>query len=178
MKQHLRSNRRAAGPPASRADSTAHVIPILALMGQLVLAFSAHAVDGVLEINQTCAVNTGCFSGDTAGFPVTIDGSAGRSYRLTGDLVLPNGNTHGVRITTQDVGIDLNAFAIIGTACVGATNSSCPARLGNWKRCQRGQFEHALRDLGSERQHRGRRLSRRLSRASCKGDGPTPALER
>ena len=38
----------------------------------LVLATPALASDGVLEINQTCAVQTGCFTGDTAGFPVTI----------------------------------------------------------------------------------------------------------
>ena len=38
----------------------------------LALAPMAYAVDGVLEINQTCAVNTGCFAGDAAAFPVTI----------------------------------------------------------------------------------------------------------
>jgi hypothetical protein len=41
----------------------------------LLFATPALAVDGVLEINQTCAVQTGCFSGDTAGFPVTISAS-------------------------------------------------------------------------------------------------------
>ncbi len=47
----------------------------------LALATSAFATDGVLEINQTCAVQTGCFAGDTAGFPVEIDVAG--SYRLT-----------------------------------------------------------------------------------------------
>jgi len=32
----------------------------------------ALASGGVLEINQSCAVNTGCFTGDSAGFPVEI----------------------------------------------------------------------------------------------------------
>ena len=50
----------------------------------LLSASPALAVDGVLEINQVCADKTGCFSGDAAGFPVTI-GTAG-SYRLTGNL--------------------------------------------------------------------------------------------
>jgi hypothetical protein len=36
----------------------------------LAISGPAHAVDGVLEINQACAVNTGCFVGDTAGYPV------------------------------------------------------------------------------------------------------------
>ena len=63
---------------------------LLALITLLLLALAGPvlAVDGVLEINHTCAVQTGCFSGDTAGYPVTIDGTAGRSYRLTGDLIV------------------------------------------------------------------------------------------
>ena len=39
-------------------------------------ALPAFADEGVLEINQVCAVNTGCFVGDSAGFPVTIMDSA------------------------------------------------------------------------------------------------------
>ncbi len=98
-------------------------LPLYLLL--VTLAGPALATDGVLEINQTCALGTGCFSGDAAGWPVTIDGSAGRSYRLTGDLVLPNVNTDGIYITTHDIGIDLNNFTIIGAACVGATTTSC-----------------------------------------------------
>ena len=64
---------------------------------------SLHAGEGVLEINQACAVNpvTGCFSGDAPGFPVTIDGSAGRSYLLTGDLVIPDPDTSGISISAS-----------------------------------------------------------------------------
>ncbi len=100
------------------------VFALLAALAVGAAAPDARASDGVLEINETCAVQTGCFSGDTALYPVTIDGSAGRSYRLTGDLVVPE-NTDGILITTHDVGIDLNDFTIIGAACVGATDSSC-----------------------------------------------------
>jgi hypothetical protein len=52
----------------------------------LLLLFAAPALasDGVLEINQTCAVETGCLAGDSPGFPVTI--STAGSYRLTGSL--------------------------------------------------------------------------------------------
>jgi hypothetical protein len=76
--------------------------------------------DGVLEINQACALNGGCFSGDSGGFPVTIDGSAGKSYRLTGDLDL---STHptlpAIAISESFVTLDLNGFQIAGaTECV------------------------------------------------------------
>ena len=51
------------------------------------MASPALAVDGVLEINQTCAVLTGCFAGDAPGFPVTMDSTTpGKSFRLTSDL--------------------------------------------------------------------------------------------
>ena len=58
------------------------VLPLLTLT----LALPALAVDGVLEINQACAESTGCFAGDSPGFPVTIQDPG--SYRLTGALVL------------------------------------------------------------------------------------------
>ena len=38
----------------------------------LILASAAGASDGVIEINQACAENTGCVAGDSAGFPVFI----------------------------------------------------------------------------------------------------------
>lgn len=93
----------------------------------LALAASVLAADGVLEINQTCATRTGCFSGDAAGFPVTIGGKAGRSYRLTGDLIVPDENTDGIVVSTSDVGIDLNNFSIIRSGCEGAASSCTPA---------------------------------------------------
>ena len=46
------------------------ILLLVAVM--LWLAPAAGAVDGVLEINQACAVHTGCFSGDDPGLPVTI----------------------------------------------------------------------------------------------------------
>ncbi len=54
----------------------------------LTFATPTLAVDGVLEINQTCAVHTGCLSGDTPGFPVTISGAPGISFRLTSSLAV------------------------------------------------------------------------------------------
>ena len=82
----------------------------------LAVASPALAVDGVLEINQTCAKETGCFSGDTPGYPVTINGSAGRSYKLTSDIGGVIGlNTNAIEIIADDITIDLAGFRIICT---------------------------------------------------------------
>ena len=92
---------------------------LISLAATLFLAPSAHAVDGVLEINQACA-SVGCFSGDDPGFPVTIDGAAGRSYRLTSNLGVSNVFTHGIFVKqgANDVSIDLNGFAIGRASCL------------------------------------------------------------
>lgn len=87
----------------------------------------AGAGDGVLEIGQACALNTGCFPGDDPGFPVSI-GETG-SYRLTGALDAGVDVT-AVEIAAPDVSLDLNGFSIRGgsicsgdppTVCTGAT---------------------------------------------------------
>ncbi len=80
------------------------------------LSSAALAVDGVLEINQACALNGGCFNGDTAGYPVTIDGSAGRSYKLTGDIGGDIGlTTNVIEISANDITINLAGFRIVCT---------------------------------------------------------------
>jgi hypothetical protein len=76
----------------------------------LLLATPAFATDGVLEINQTCAVQTGCFEGDTAAYPVTITQPG--SYRLTGSLSVSS-NQHGVVVSADDVTLDLGGFSIV-----------------------------------------------------------------
>ena len=101
-----------------------HSIPILALLF-LTLASAAFASDGVLEINQTCAVQTGCFAGDTAGLPVTIDGGAGRSYRMTSDLVISNELTNGILVGADNVSIDLGGFEIRGPVVCSGTPVVC-----------------------------------------------------
>ncbi|MBY0401241.1 right-handed parallel beta-helix repeat-containing protein [Myxococcota bacterium] len=87
-------------------------------------AGQARAVDGVLEINHTCASLTGCFPGDPAGYPVRI--SAPGSYRLTSNLQIPDQNTTGVEIFDNDVTLDMNGFSIIRGGCVGAVTSCSP----------------------------------------------------
>jgi hypothetical protein len=73
----------------------------------------AFSEEGIAEISQACADNTGCFPGDTAGLPVTIT-TAG-SYALTGNLVssplVPNA-ANAIEIRSDDVSLDLRGFSI------------------------------------------------------------------
>lgn len=88
----------------------------------LVLSLGQHlyAADGVLEINQTCALNGGCFAGDSDGFPVTIVNSG--SYRLTGNLDLTSiPDTIAIQIDAPHVTLDLGGFEIAGpVTCTGS----------------------------------------------------------
>jgi hypothetical protein len=85
-------------------------------------ALSASAGDGRLEINQSC-VATGCFPGDTPGFP--IETQSGASYVLTSSLAVPDANTRGVTLAESAV-LDLNGFSIAGTTtCTGTPVTSC-----------------------------------------------------
>ena len=72
------------------------------------------ASDGVIEINQACVNSGGCFSGDNAGFPVTI-GAPG-SYILTSSL-RGNHSSVAIEITADRVSLDLNGFSL--TICPG-----------------------------------------------------------
>ncbi len=99
---------------------------LFTLIAATLWAGTAAAVDGVVEINETCAALAGCFSGDTAGYPVTIDGSAGGSYRLTSNLIVPNENTDGIVVSTPSVTIDLNGFEIVRSGCEGAIFDCTP----------------------------------------------------
>ena len=92
---------------------------MLTLLFLLALATPALASDGMLEISQTCAVNTGCFSGDAAGYPVTIS-LTGRSFVLTSRLFVPDENTDAIVVSVPRVSIDLGGFDIGGpVTCSG-----------------------------------------------------------
>ena len=83
-----------------------------------VCAASIIAADGVTLIDQRAAMAGKVTSGDTAGFPVTISQSG--SYKLTGNLTVPDAMTTAIQITADDVMLDLNGFAIIGpNTCSG-----------------------------------------------------------
>jgi hypothetical protein len=88
--------------------------PILLLTG---LSCNMYAVDGVALIDQTHALAGGVTPGDAPGFPVTI--SLPGSYRLSGNLTVPDANTTAILITADNVTIDLNGFSIVGpTICM------------------------------------------------------------
>jgi len=107
----------------------------------------AAAVDGVIEINQARALAGGVTATDTAGFPVTIDASG--SYRLTGNLTVPNQNTTAIFVTSAAlaVDIDLNGFAILGpVTCTAPPTVTCTQSGGGGRGIdQDGSVDSRLR---------------------------------
>lgn len=85
-----------------------------ALAATALLSMGAHAVDGVVLIDQSRVLAGNVTPGDAAGFPLTI--SQPGSYRLAGNLTVPNANTNAIEITTSGVTLDLNGFVIKGVA--------------------------------------------------------------
>jgi hypothetical protein len=64
--------------------------------------------------------------GDAPGFPVTI--SQPGSYRLAGNLTVPDLNTTAIQITADFVTLDLNGFSIAGPFnCTAGPATICPA---------------------------------------------------
>lgn len=89
------------------------------LIAGLVLAISpAHAVDGVIEINQTSALAGGITVGDGAGYPISITSPG--AYRLTGNLDVSNLVSYGILIASPDVTLDMNGFTL-GTSSTSNT---------------------------------------------------------
>lgn len=90
---------------------------MLAVALAIVAIGPAHAVDGVIEINQAKALAGGVTPSDGPGFPVLILDTTG-SFRLTGNLTVPDAETTAIRVSTfsgpVEVTIDLNGFSILG----------------------------------------------------------------
>jgi hypothetical protein len=85
------------------------------------LIASGSAAFAQAAINQSTALAGNVTPGDTAGFPVTLSQTG--SYKLTGNLVVPEGKT-GVEITASNVTLDLNGFSIIGpSTCTRIVNT-------------------------------------------------------
>lgn len=82
----------------------------------------AHAGDGRLEINQTCAL-AGCFPGDSPGFPVTL--GSDKSYVLTSSLQLSSASGIGISIGARST-LDFQGFSLIGViTCSGGPPVVC-----------------------------------------------------
>jgi hypothetical protein len=70
-------------------------------------------VDGVVLINQSTVTTAG-------GFPYRITQPG--SYKLSGNLTVPDANTTAILITADNVTIDLNGFGILGPGVCTNTN--------------------------------------------------------
>lgn len=86
------------------------ILLIFLLFMWVSIASPALASDGILEINQACATQSGCFTGDAPGFPVII--SQAGSYQLTSNLSEQDRSRSLIRLTTSDVSIDLRGFVM------------------------------------------------------------------
>ena len=109
-----------AGETSAAAGAT------LLLLG---VAGAAVAADGVRELNQTCAENTGCGTTDVPGFPITLSSPADASFRLTSDLVVPSEHVDAIRVSplAGPVTIDLAGFEITSATC---PHGSCAPVVG------------------------------------------------
>jgi hypothetical protein len=102
---------------------------LFSLATLIALACPIYAVDGIVLINQSNALAGNVTPGDTPGFPVTI--SVSGSYKLSGNLTVPDANTTAIQITANNVTLDLNGFSIIGpVVCTGFPTSCAPAGTG------------------------------------------------
>lgn len=85
------------------------------------------AVAGVVEIDQAKVMAGFITPGDTPGFPATI--SQPGSYRLTGNLNVPNG-VSGIALAASGITLDLGGFGIFGTGAAGGAQQHGIAETG------------------------------------------------
>ena len=97
---------------------------LLIVLAIALVPFSAFAVDGVVLINDATVKAMG-------GYPLVISNPG--SYRLSGNLTVPNENTTAIFMNNDNINLDLNGFSILGpTVCVGFPVTSCsPKGTGN-----------------------------------------------
>ncbi len=124
---HLEAAPRARSPFGRRGGYRAALLAFALFMAGSDRAFAS---DGLVELDQLCAVHSGCMAGDTPGFPITITGAGGRSFILTTNLIVPGGGTNAISIDATDVSIDLNEHTILRSECVGATTDCSSTAFG------------------------------------------------
>jgi hypothetical protein len=101
-------------------------MPRFTKLGLIILLASAPAalaVDGTVLINQSTITNglTGCPTGGH--FPIVICQSG--SYRLSGNVTVPDANTSAIQIGADNVTLDLNGFSILGPVGCGGNPVTC-----------------------------------------------------
>ena len=99
---------------------------VICFLTMMFAPFYAFGVDGVVLVNQSSVLTSG-------GFPYVIS-SAG-TYRLSGNLTVPNANTTAIMVNSSNVTIDMNGYSILGpTVCSGtgfAVSTCAPAGNGD-----------------------------------------------
>ena len=120
-REHL-ERRPDAGPTCYSALRRTLAIWIYA--SALAAAFPAY---GQFEIDQTCAIDTGCFPGDDPGYPVTITEPG--TYTLTGDLY--NDGEYVYTIEGNPLAdIDMAGFNILGPGFSNGIRTARSVRSG------------------------------------------------
>jgi hypothetical protein len=104
--------------------STCLHIAVLYILGTL--ASSLQASDSVVLIDQA-SVAAGTVTPGAAGFPITL--SQPGSYRLESNLVVPNANVSAIKITADNVTLDLNGYSIIGPGLCKDNGTTLPTCL-------------------------------------------------
>jgi len=94
---------------------------LLVALTMALIPAAALAIDGQVLINMSTVAAAG-------GFPYTIT-QAG-SYKLSGNLTVPNGDTTAILIAHDNVTLDLNGFSILGPVDCTA-GFPCANRGGN-----------------------------------------------
>ena len=132
------------------------------------LAQGVQATDGVTLIDQKAALAGRVTALDAPGFPVTISQSG--SYRLAGNLNVPDAGTTAIEITADNVMLDLNGFTIsgpnvctpnptrcaysggagIGIVAVGPPGVVSPANVRVMNGIVRGMGGHGIRMMGDD----------------------------
>src|SRR5262249_51967263 len=151
-------------PGRRRQTMFNHILLTLLWSSTLIgLARGAQAADGPTLIDQRAAQAGKVTALDTPGFPVTISQSG--SYRLTGNLNVPDAATTAIEITADNVTLDLNGFTIsgpnvctpnptrctysggagIGVMAVGPPGVVSPANVRVMNRIVRGMRGHTIR---------------------------------
>lgn len=140
---------------------TLFAAPIIIALAQALIA-----ADGLTLIDQRAAMSGKVTAQDSPGFPVTISQSG--SFRLTGNLQVPDAATTAIEITADDVTLDLNGFTIsgpnvctpnptrctysggggIGIKAFGATGVVSPANIRVMNGMVRGMGGHGIRMMG------------------------------
>lgn len=123
------------------------------------------AAASVTVIDQKAALSGKVTPADSPGFPVTI--SQPGSYRLTGNLEVPDAAATAIQITADDVTLDLNGFSIsgpntctpnptrctysgggIGVMAVGPPGVASPSNVRVMNGVVRGMGSHGIRMMG------------------------------